>query len=337
MFFCAFSVMIVLSPQSACSFAKEGLYLCGEIIIPSIFPITFCVILTMKTLNSLQMNVLDRFSKKVFKLNKNCFLIFVFSLIGGYPLGAKLINSEYTANNLSKENANIMQCFCVNSGAGFAVSAVGYGMFGSKTVGLILFLSQVLSSALLLLILRKKLTPEDTKQMSSDSFNFAESFTLSACEASNTVISICSFVIFFSVLNGYLGKSQILSHLCFITEITCALSKTRNVYLVCALLSFGGLSVLCQIISVSANVKVNIKNFILSRLFCSAVSASFLFLMLKIFKININVFKNNVSYYFNSTRSGIPVAVLMIITAVIFIISLEGKNNGGNLRDDLLQ
>ena len=124
--------MLVTKPKTAVGGAENALFLCGSVIIPSLFPINFCVIFIMRLIKNFDFN-----SEKSGKV-----LIFLFSLIGGYPTGAKLINEEYKRGFLSRKNARIMQLFSANGGMGFIISAVGYGIYGSKKAGYLLFLSQ---------------------------------------------------------------------------------------------------------------------------------------------------------------------------------------------------
>ena len=320
-------ILLVTEPKTAVFYAKSGLFICGSVIIPSLFPINFCVIFIMR--------ILGNFDLKSCKAKR--LILFLFSLIGGYPTGAKLINEEYKHGFISRKNARIMQCYSANGGMGFIISAVGYGIYGSKKIGYLLFLAHSLSSVLLFLLLKRFLSNCEKQTEKAKSENIADMFVISASEASNAILSICSFVIFFSVINGFLSGSEFLKYLCFATEITSALTLTKNIYLTAFLLSFGGISIWCQIIAVSKDAGVNLLRFILARILCGGFSAGLIHLFLRIFKVETDVFSNNVSFVGETAIGGISLTVALCIMALLFIISLEGKKRGGNFRYDLLK
>lgn len=318
-----FFVSLIIFPKTALTFAERGLLICAEIVIPSLFPIYFCTVFIMKLINRLN-----------FKINRNL-IIFVFSLLGGYPTGAKLIEEEYKSLNIEKNTAHLVQTFSVNAGVGFIVSAVGYNIFGSKKIGLFLFLSHFLSSFILFLIFYKKTKNNYYGETKKE--NLADLFVISASEASNTILSVCSFVILFSVINGFLLQCGQLKFLCFFTEITGAVFLTKNIYFVSFLLSFGGISVWCQIISVSKTVGINLKIFLLSRVICGSLSALFMYVFVNLFKLPLSVLSNNISFSYQILGNKISISISLLILVILFIISIEGKKIGGNLSDDLLK
>lgn len=317
----------IISPKTAIFYAKNGIILCGNVIIPSLFPVNFCVIFIMK--------LIGNFNFKSDSIKNN--LLFLFSLIGGYPTGAKLINEEYKQGNISRHNARIMQYYSANGGIGFIISAVGYGIYGSKKLGYLLFLSHSVSSLILGILLKRFLKKEKSAKDTAKAENIADIFVLSASEASNAILSICSFVIFFSVINGFLSKTKYLKYLCYVTEITSALNLTKNIYFTAFLLGFCGISIWCQIIAVSKDVGIDFIKFFFSRLFCGGLSAILIYIFLKIFRESTDVFSNNVSFVGEAVKERLSVSVALGIMAVLLIISLEGKKRGGNLRYDLLK
>ncbi len=334
-----FFISLIFFPETAYSCAKNGLYICASTVIPSLFPITFASIFIMLILKNKKLKLLNKFAEKILKSNGYCLLIFCFSLIGGYPTGAKLINEAYKNKKIPMEKAQSMCLYSVNSGAGFAVTAVGLGIFGSKEIGFVLYVSGILSAITLALAFNFLKGARFIRQ--SDSFksnqNIAEIFTLSAANASKTVLSICGFVVLFSVINGMLKRFKYLKSLCFITEITSALTLTKNIYFIAFLLSFGSLSVLFQIISAANEIRLNIIKLFLARIFAGVLSFFYTFLILKLFKITLPTLSNCVDFGIKDSVSGIPAAISLAVLIILLIISLENKKNGGNLKEDLLK
>ena len=111
----------LLFPAISASGAKEGLMLCGSIIIPSLFPFTFCVMFINKSGILKFLKPLNPITQFLFHLNYYEFSLFLLSLIGGYPLGAKLLNQS----GINDKKAKIMINYCINAGPAFVVLAVG--------------------------------------------------------------------------------------------------------------------------------------------------------------------------------------------------------------------
>lgn len=330
---------IIILPDIAYSCAKSGLNICASTVIPSLFPITFASVFIMSLFENSKLSFLNHFAKKFFNSNGYCLLIFCFSLIGGYPTGAKLLNEAYISEKITKEKAQNMCLYSVNSGAGFAVTAVGLGVFGSKKIGIILYLSGILSALTLALVF--SLYKNRESKVQTDNFKnnhtIAEIFTSSASKASTALLSICGFVILFSVINGMLMQFDILKYLCYFTETTSAVMRTKNIYFISFLLSFGSLSVLFQIISAAKEVNIKFSKLILARIFAGIISTCFTFLIIKIFKISVPALSNGISFGVKSSVSGVPAAISLIVLIILLIISLENKKNGGNLKEDLLK
>ena len=144
--------LIITNPTICTQGAITGLLLCSRIIIPSLFPFTVCVIFILKSgvLNNL--NFLNKLTIKIWGISSQMFAIFLLSLIGGYPLGAKILNES----EIDSKTAGKMLYFCVNAGPAFIILAVGLGHFNSKEIGYLLFFSHIFSSIILSFVFKPK-------------------------------------------------------------------------------------------------------------------------------------------------------------------------------------
>ena len=203
--FCLTSILIVLIitillwPQNLYNGISNGLVLCANVIIPSVFP--FCV-LSLMLFNLIRLN---GSRLPILNIDSNIFLIIIMSMIGGYPAGAKLISTSYNKGGIDKLTANILLLFCVNAGPSFVISAIGYSAFSSTKIGILLYLSHIVSTIEIFLFFRKRLTNVKVKPMIPT--RFSDTFVISVSEASKTMIIICAYVIFFSgilsVIKGF--------------------------------------------------------------------------------------------------------------------------------------
>ena len=232
-----------------------------------------CVLFLMRANAFDVFSFLSPFFKKVFGLSFEEFSIFLFSLVGGYPIGAKLLNDQVISGKISSKRAEKMLNFCVNAGPAFTVSAIGSGILSNTKLGVILLLSNLLASFTISQIIRffninTKETKVDSHKMPI--FSTADNFVVSTTDAAVCVLKICCFVILFSTFNSYIDyfskRFYALEFISLILEITTAVTKTNNIYLISFLLGFGGISIWCQIISVAQKIKINYLCFASSRI-----------------------------------------------------------------------
>ncbi len=335
-------IMIIISPEVCIEGAKKGLLICGNVIIPSLFPFGVFVLFLIKCNFINNIPFINLISKKMFNINQEMFIIMIFSMLGGYPIGARLINELYKNKKISKNNAHIMQCYCVNAGPAFIAVAIGEGIFHSKKMGILLLLAHILSSMIIALFLKRKIKYEEPSinAVNRNSESLSDMFINSTAEAASAVLSISYFVILFSVINTYLkllstqfSLFKILSMLC---EVTTTVSTVKNIYLISFLLGFSGFAVWFQIVACSKACSVNFPLFITSRIVHGSISVLILYVLLYIFKINIHTISNINFKNINLNYNNLSIVLSLLIMVIMLIISLNGKNHSRNILDDVL-
>ncbi|MBR6532941.1 MAG: hypothetical protein IKT44_00730 [Clostridia bacterium] len=318
-----FGFMILKNPEICAESAVSGLILCGRVIIPSLFPFTFCVLFILKS------GILQKL-----KIPETL-CIFLLSLIGGYPLGAKMISES----QIERKNTSQMLNFCVNAGPAFIILAVGNGIFSSTKIGILLFVSHIIPSLILAFVFKKSLITQQTKAPKK-AINFIDNFVLSAYESSHTLINISSFVILFSVfvsyINSFSQKLPFLKPFEMVLEVTNGINQTRNIYIISSLLGFGGICIWCQVFSLSKGIKINYIKFVLCRIFHSITSCALTFLLIKIFNITVPTLSNSHTFGFSVFQTNAAVGISLILMGIVFIISLTGKNFTGNILEDIV-
>lgn len=333
--FCVFIFIIsnLTNPEICVNSVFSSLVLCGNVIIPSLFPFTVCVLFILRSSILEKLKFLNKFTGKLFGHNHQMFSVFLLSMVGGYPVGAKLLNES----GLEK-NKKIMINYCVNAGPAFIILAVGNGILNSIKLGYVLFSSHIFSSIILALFYKNSTKAEEYSHQ-KQKINIIDSFVQSVSDSANTVFSICSFIILFSVITGYINfyskKYHFLKYLTYFLEVTNAVSQAKNIFLISFLLGFGGICVWFQIFSLANNFKINLPQFILSRIIHGILSSALTLLFLKIFKISVGTFSNNKSFLF-LPYSNLSVAISLLIMGIILIISLYSKKITGNILEDLV-
>lgn len=329
-----FSVLILKNPTPCFNACAYGITVCGRVLIPSLYPFTFCVLFILNSKILSFKNRKFKVLQKLFGLDSYAFSVFLFSLTGGYPLGAKLINDS----EIQEKSAKAMLNYCVNAGPAFIIVSVGKGIFGQTRIGVLLFVSHIIPSFIIALLSRKRITAAETQN--NPPIGIVDNFVSSAASAASALINICSYVLLFSVITAYFkvykSTFKLLKPLSYILEITNAVNSTNNVILISALLGFGGICVWCQVFSLSKKAKPDIRSFALYRIFHAVSSALITFLGIKIFKITVPAISNGRAFSFSAFTDTPAVGISLLIFAILLIISIANKNYAGNIKENIV-
>jgi len=326
-----FMFMLLISPDSSVKGAVKGLVMCSNIVIPSLFPFGVCVLFLYNTgLFSIIESKITAFSRFLFGINGSCFCIFIMSLLGGYPIGAILIENQYSKNQISKRNAENLLSYCVNSGPAFIIIGIGNGIFFNLKAGLLLFIANFLASIFLALILKKYSVYEEFSQKASFERNLTDTFVESTAEVSKSIISVCSFVVLFSAVIGMISSLpmsySIKKAVSIFLEITNgSVIAGQNMYLLSFLLGFSGFCVHFQILSVLRTLKPSYIKFFLGRVLHGVLCLIFSYILFKIFPVKIETLSLN-AFSGKLSSVSLPFSAALFFLCATFLLSIK---NGG--------
>ncbi len=333
------TVLLLCYPTEAKEGAIYGISLCGTVIIPALLPfMTVTVILTNLMPNRLP-HFAEWFADRLFGFNGIELTVYILSMIGGYPVGARLLSEIYRSGQISKSHARKMLPFCVNAGPGFILSAVGIGIFASKTIGLLLLLSTILSSILITTLLcRIKPSPVHT-DISSKPVRFSTVLTESVSGSAQAVISICAYVIIFAsigaIFQNRFSGLPLAGTLLALLEVTTGLAGTQSIYKAVFLIAFSGFSVWMQVFSLSRDIGACVPEFALVRILHGLLSAAILRFLTFLYPVAVPTLSNHQPFT-SGFRSSVPLIITLFIMILLLLITVYGKNNGGNLEKDVL-
>ena len=195
---------LMLFPRECVAAAKTGLALCGNVIIPSLFPFFVLASLVVDLgLAGYLGRVLEPVMRPLFRVNGSCATALALSFIGGYPVGARTAITLYQQGQCSRAEAQRLLAFCNNSGPAFILGVVGAGVFQSGKIGVLLYLTHMLASCLVGVVFRFYGPKEDVGRTNSPTFQakrFTAAFTQAVTGAMTSTLNICAFVLFFTVL-----------------------------------------------------------------------------------------------------------------------------------------
>lgn len=310
----------------------NSINLCMEIIIPSTF--IFMVISTYITYSGLSKIIFFPFYllfKRILKMDIKSFSIFLLSLIGGYPIGIKLLKELIAENKNYSEIADkyAMFCFCVSPT--YAVTVMGIGIYRSIEAGIIIYLSNIITCFIIAFFCCNFSKLKNTDEKSDESNMHKKGIFDAIYSSSVSLFRMCSIIIFFNavitIFECCLSEKgiQLPFFLKTIFEIS-NIIKTDGITpsslpYVAALTSFGGICVILQCISM-INKSFDIKPFIISRVISSLISFIVAKIIITFWDISypMATYGGNFTFNFNENKS---VTIFLLIMCIILIQKKE--------------
>ena len=302
---------------------KSGLTLWATSVVPSLFPFFVSTELLMHTnIVNILGNILNKYMKPLFNVRGEGAFAFIMGIISGYPVGAK-IASNFRKNDIcSKEECERLLSFTNNSGPLFIIGTVGILMFGSTTIGLLLFITHILSCISVGIIFRfwkKNLSTTSSnsvfnqKKQSVSFSNLGEVLADSIISSISTILLIGGFVVIFSSVISILKSSGLINFFStcfsplfnflnidysFISPLICgffeitnginAISQIAckklsiNIIFTSFLLGFGGISVLLQVLSITSKTDLSIKPYIYGKILQGILASVYTYIFINV-------------------------------------------------------
>ncbi len=298
--FCALLILLFLyDPSASSQHLGRGLSLCFETLIPTLFPfMVISEILVRADIASYASPIFGKLMKFLFGVSGAGAAALLLGLICGFPVGGKTAAALYEKGDISKRDAERLMAFCNLPSAPFMIFAVGEKLFGSRTLGVFLYLNTVLVSLICGMIFNlfgRKIGVDHytiNKNDAETSISLINIFTDSVTSAAGSVINVCAYVSFFTCavgcLTAFLSNSDPLFNAILFSffELTsgsaaCSALEARTVGIILTAVAAGwsGLSVFFQIFSLSRARKgdISMKPYLaakaLAALFCGISAA----------------------------------------------------------------
>lgn len=303
---------LVAAPEAAMNGAKDGLALCFNVIVPSLFPFFVLSSLVVDLgFAACLGRALEGIMRPLFRVSGSCAAALTLGFIGGYPVGARTALQLYQQGLCSKPEAERLLAFCNNSGPAFILGVVGAGIFGDGRIGLLLYLTHAVASLLVGLLFRFYGKDVGGKRDVSrpkpiKTVTFSAAFTGSVSRALQSTLSICAFVLFFAVVIQLLSHwgaltalARLLALLGFqpdwaqrlvagLLELSAGVASLGKeglrgeVPMAAFMLGWAGLSVHCQVLSFLADSGLSAKTYLAGKLCHGLLAAALTWLVTKI-------------------------------------------------------
>ena len=262
-------------------------------LLPTIFPF---YIISDLLINYGFINILKKFLRKpfykIFKLNENSIFVIIFSMLTGFPSGAKYIKSLIKEDLMSTKEANKVIRFCHFSNPLFIINVIGIKILGNKSLGYLILISHFLSNFIIAFIFRN----EQVKTKINQNINqerFGNLLSKSITNTFNALLIILGNLIVFQILTriifnyfnlGSYGNA-IVNILIEITSGIFMLANTNinletKALIITSALSFGGICIHSQVCSILSDTDVKYKNYLIGRLLQAVIAPIILILLL---------------------------------------------------------
>ncbi len=311
---------LVAAPGEAIAGAKDGLTLCFNVIVPSLFPFFVLSSLVVDLgLAAYLGRALEGLMRPLFRVSGSCAAAVALGFIGGYPVGARTALQLYQQGLCTKTEAERLLSFCNNSGPAFILGVVGAGVFGDSRVGLLLYLTHALASLVVGLLFRFYGGRDARQSLRSkakpiQAVTVPAAFTGAVTRSLQSTLNICAFVVFFSVvlqlLTAY-GVFTALARLLALAgfqaewarrlvagllELSSGVSSLRGeaqlmgrVSMAAFMLGWAGLSVHCQVLSFLVDSGLSARTYLAGKLCHGLIAAGLTWCLTRLFPLSAPV------------------------------------------------
>ena len=192
-------VLFMLDSKTALQSGIEGVQLCLQTVIPSLFPFFLMSLLLTDNLPTPRRTAPSRL-ERFLRLPAGSGMLVITGILGGYPVGAKVVGQSHCAGRLTKAQAQRMTVLCNAPGPAFLFGMVG-SILGNLGAVWILWCHILLSAILCALII-----PAQTGSRCALPDRAPVSIQAALEKAIPMMASVCAWIVLFRILTGYLQK-----------------------------------------------------------------------------------------------------------------------------------
>lgn len=343
-----FFLLLLMFPAQSSKGTLQGINLCIETLLPSLFPFMFVSALfssSVSTKNS--HNKLDSFFQKILGIDFSCVQSLLLAAFGGYPVGAVTVNNLYKKGVLTEKQSQFMIYIAFGSGMGFLVSYTGANLLSSRETGVLLFLSQLITILFMVLLsriflrkLRKQIKSEHNDKNHSNIDREEKSlFSLifqSALTAGKSAFSMCLIVVLFSAVSGII--LPLLSYNSFLRDNFLALwevsagvknfASSAPLWFLGFITGFGGICVHLQVYFAAKDISFSKSLFFIFRMMQGFINGCVIYILTMFFP----VFENTADVFSSVTEKPLPEDaenplkfIILILVCFCFLFSLGQK------------
>lgn len=232
-------------------------------------------------------NILAYPMNKFFHLPGSCGFVLAISLISGFPSGAKYTKDLVDNNLITIKQAERLLTFTHYSNPLFILGMIGNILLNSQALAYLIMLAHIVSGLLVGIIFRpsKSYISKNKYTKLKKSKTFGELLTTSITNSLNTMFLLLGVVTIFLIISTLIKDifnlapiaNSLISGILEMTQgvklvSLLKISEYIKIILITGIISFGGLSVHMQVISIISEQKIRYKYFLLARILHSIIA-----------------------------------------------------------------
>ncbi|HZJ78809.1 MAG TPA: nucleoside recognition domain-containing protein [Clostridia bacterium] len=330
-----FSFCLIYAPEITANGVRQGLSLCSQVVIPSLFPFMVLSAFMIKSgLCGLIGNFFSPIMKRVFKLPGIASGAIIMGALGGFPIGSKMTAQLYENGEISRNAAQRMMMFCVNAGPAFVIGAIGSTMLKSRQAGMVMFLSLSLSS--LIVGVLSRFIAQDGDEIGNPvtvkTKGIQKSVVESVAEGASSILSVCSWIILFSCVcslisalpESFSGISVFLKSFFEVTSGSAsAVKEGVDIALITGIIGWAGVSVHCQVLEYVRQTKMRISVFLALRAVNGALASLISYELFKIIPCATVAFASADVPLTPSHSAYVPACAGLMLMGALLIFDLD--------------
>ena len=250
--------LLLAFPRQTSAYALDGVELCLRSVIPSLLPFFVLTALFQERALPLRLGrLLAPVFRRCFRLSGAGGSILLLGLVSGYPVGAAAASALYRKQGCGKDEAQRLLIIANNCGPAFLLGILGGRVFGRTGPAFLLLAIHIAVTLWLGLLLGAFPGPPPLGK------------------AGSAVLTVCAYVILFSVPVRFLPEQALLRGLVELTGGLAALSgfTLKNAVTAAFLLGWGGLSVCAQVLRHAREAELSAAPYLAGRFLHGLVSA----------------------------------------------------------------
>jgi hypothetical protein len=292
--------MLILDSAGFRAAAAESILLCLNTIVPSLFAFLALSAFVMSS-----------------ELVKGDIAVFMLSMVGGYPVGAKLLADRVSENPSYKSRAESMMMYCFCGSPVFLIALTDFGIY--------VWISNVSACLIFAVIANAGRDVIGTPKIYNDESRpprpTAELFINSVTSAGITLYKICIMIVMFSVITRLFEFFGITNTIFYaFIEVTNIMNLQTNPAIIAALTSLGGICIIFQVSAICGG-RINLRKFLLARIPVAVLSAGICRLMTRNLAVRsygaLETLASNQRIEISSGGSVIASGCLLIMTLLL--------------------
>lgn len=231
-------------------------------------------------------SILTKPMKKIYKLPGITSYVLINSLFSGFPSGAKYTSLLVKEKKISLKDAERLLTFTHYSNPLFIISFIG-GIILNKKLGFIILISHIIGGLLvgILFSFKEKESFIEIKTNKKDNVPIGKALSNSIYDSLNTMFLLLGIVTIFTLITAFISNTfnlniYVKTILAGLLEITQGIKNIElldlslffKTVLITLFISFGGLSIHMQVLSIISEYNIKYKSFFIARIMHSIIA-----------------------------------------------------------------